>query len=102
NRVDGFDYDANSIKASNFVQAQVGNPANWTAEQGSVLDDIYINKLPLYDMVYSWGVLHHTGEVWHAIQNAASRVKPGGLFYIAPYSPDAPNGPTPGARLRVK
>jgi 2-polyprenyl-3-methyl-5-hydroxy-6-metoxy-1,4-benzoquinol methylase len=101
-RVDGFDYDANSINASKFVQAQVGNPPNWAAEQGSVLDDAYVDKLPLYDMVYSWGVLHHTGEVWHAIKNAASRVKRGGLFYIALYSADVQKNPTPEFWLDVK
>ncbi len=101
-QVDGFDYDANSVKASKFVQAQVGNPPNWTVEQGSVLDDAYVSNLPLYNMVYSWGVLHHTGEVWHAIQNAASRVKPGGLFYIALYSADLQKNPTPEFWLDVK
>ncbi|MGY4420459.1 2-polyprenyl-3-methyl-5-hydroxy-6-metoxy-1,4-benzoquinol methylase [Bradyrhizobium sp. JR6.1] len=45
-RVDGFDYDADSVRASKFVQSQVGNPTNWTAEQGSVLDDAYVAKLP--------------------------------------------------------
>ncbi|MBR0896490.1 class I SAM-dependent methyltransferase [Bradyrhizobium tropiciagri] len=101
-RVDGFDYDPDSVRASKFVQSQAGNPANWTAEQGSVLDDAYVSKLPLYDLVYSWGVLHHTGEVWHAIQNAASRVKPGGLFYIALYSADVQKDPTPEFWLDVK
>jgi 2-polyprenyl-3-methyl-5-hydroxy-6-metoxy-1,4-benzoquinol methylase len=101
-RVDGFDYDAESIRASKFVQAQVDNPTNWTVEQGSVLDDAYIAKLPLYDLVYSWGVLHHTGEVWHAVQNAASRVKPSGLFYIALYSADVQKDPTPDFWLDVK
>ena len=101
-RVDGFDYDADSVRASKFVQAQASNPANWTAEQGSVLDDAYVVKLPLYDLVYSWGVLHHTGDVWHAVRNAASRVKPGGLFYIALYSADVQKDPTPEFWLDVK
>ena len=39
-----------------------------------------------FDIVYSWGVLHHTGEMWHAIENAASLVKPGGLMWIAIYN----------------
>ena len=35
---------------------------NWTIEQGSVLDDRYVERLGFFDVVYSWGVLHHTGE----------------------------------------
>lgn len=100
--VHGFDYDPNSVAATGYVQEQAGNPGNWTVEQGSVLDDAYMERLPMYDMVYSWGVLHHTGEVWHAIKNAAGRVKPGGLFYIALYSADVQINPPPQFWLDVK
>lgn len=92
-RVHGFDYDPNSIKATRTIQERAGKPANWTVEQGSVLDDAYLEKLPLYDLVYSWGVLHHTGDVWRAIRNAASRVKPAGLLYLALYSADIQTNP---------
>lgn len=100
--VHGFDYDPNSVAATRFVQSQVGYPDNWTVEQGSVLDDEYMESLPQYDLVYSWGVLHHTGDVWHAIRNAAGRVKPGGLFYIALYSADVQVDPAPEFWLQVK
>lgn len=43
------------------------------------------NDLGLYDVVYSWGVLHHTGSMWEAIQKASTRVAPKGLFVIAIY-----------------
>ena len=36
--------------------------------------------------MYSWGVLHHTGQMWPAIRNAAELVQPGGLFFIALYN----------------
>jgi SAM-dependent methyltransferase len=101
-KVHGFDYDSNSVKATRFIQEQVGKPANWTVEQGSVLDEVYIGRLPEFDFVYSWGVLHHTGDVWRAIRNAASRVKPGGMFYIALYSADVQIDPTPEFWLDVK
>ena len=38
-----------------------------------------------FDVVYSWGVLHHTAAMWKAIDHAAGLVKPGGLFAIALY-----------------
>ena len=101
-RVHGFDYDPTSIEATRFIQARTGKPDNWAVEQGSVLDDAYMNGLPLFDLVYSWGVLHHTGDVWHAIRNAGNRVKPGGLFYIALYAADVRIDPTPEFWLDVK
>ncbi len=100
--VHSFDYDPNSVAATEYVREQVGRPKNWTVEQGSVLDDDYMNSLPQYDVVYSWGVLHHTGDVWHAIRNAADKVKPGGLFYIALYSADVQVDPPPEFWLDVK
>jgi len=97
-----FDYDAKSVEATRYVRDKAGNPHNWTVNQGSVLDDAYMAQLPQSDLVYSWGVLHHTGNVWYAIRNAAGRVKPGGLFYIALYSADVQKDPTPEFWLQVK
>jgi 2-polyprenyl-6-hydroxyphenyl methylase/3-demethylubiquinone-9 3-methyltransferase len=39
-----------------------------------------------FDVVYAWGSLHHTGEMWKAVQNAADRVRPGGIFGVALYN----------------
>lgn len=102
-QVYSFDYDEASVQATRWVREQAGNPANWTTvEKGSVLDDGYMQKLAQFDLVYSWGVLHHTGDVWHAIRNAATRVKSGGFFYIALYSADIHKDPTPEFWLRIK
>jgi 2-polyprenyl-3-methyl-5-hydroxy-6-metoxy-1,4-benzoquinol methylase len=38
------------------------------------------------DVVYSWGVLHHTGAMWKALENAALPVRPGGLLSISIYN----------------
>ncbi len=100
--VHGFDYDPASVAASRYIYRKVGSPPTWTVEQGSVLDDAFMAALPQFDLVYSWGVLHHTGDVWHAIRNAAGCVKPGGLFYIALYSADVQTDPPPEFWLEVK
>lgn len=98
-----FDYDPNSVKASRLCHDHAGQPANWTLTQGSVLDDEFMEKqVPKASLVYSWGVLHHTGDVWKAIRNAAGRVAPGGWFYIALYSVDAGVQPSPEFWLEVK
>lgn len=38
-----------------------------------------------FDVVYSWGVLHHTGDLQRAMRQAAVMVRPGGLFVFALY-----------------
>ena len=51
-----------------------------------MLDADYVKSLGTHDVVYSWGVLHHTGEMWRAVANTAERVRPAGLLYIAIYN----------------
>ncbi|WP_337996693.1 class I SAM-dependent methyltransferase [Oleispirillum naphthae] len=102
NPVRSFDYDPTSVQAARYIQERTNRPENWSVEQGSVLDEAYMDSLPRFDVVYSWGVLHHTGDVWRAVRNAAGRVKPGGLFYIALYSADVQIDPPPQFWLDVK
>ncbi len=80
------DIDKECIDCCTQLRAREGNPANWTIEQASILDDAKIASLPQFDVVYSWGVLHHTGSMWKAIDNAMKLVKPGGIFYLAIYN----------------
>ena len=97
-----FDYDNKSVEAASMLYKYAGEPKNWKIMQGSVLDEQFMASLPKADIVYSWGVLHHTGDVWRAIRNAASPVKKGGLYYIALYSADVQKDPPPEFWLDVK
>lgn len=81
-----FDFDIFSVKCCEYLKDKEGNPANWTITEGSILDETSLENIKQADIVYSWGVLHHTGDMWQAIRNAAKFVKPGGLFYIAIYN----------------
>lgn len=82
-----FDYDADSVEATSILQKQLGaSQAFWQVMQGSVLDREFMQGLGQHDLVYSWGVLHHTGDMWQAIYNAAAAVKPHGILFIALYN----------------
>ena len=83
--VHSFDYDPLSVQATRKLKATKSGQ-NWTVERGSVLDDDYIESLGQFDIVYSWGVLHHTGSMWEAIEKCARLVKPGGLMWISLYA----------------
>jgi SAM-dependent methyltransferase len=90
-RVHSFDYDTDSVACTRELKRRYFSDArHWTVEQGSALDPDYLNSLGTFDIVYSWGVLHHTGDMWRAIDLAARSVAPGGWFFIAIYNDQGP------------
>lgn len=80
------DIDENSVACCNKLKESVGSPENWQVINASVLDDDFINGLGKFDLVYSWGVLHHTGQMWKAIENACKLVADSGYLCIAIYN----------------
>ena len=58
----------------------------WLIEEGSVLDREYLARLGQFDVVCSWGVLHHTGAMWQALENVAPLVVGGGKLFLAIYN----------------
>jgi 2-polyprenyl-6-hydroxyphenyl methylase/3-demethylubiquinone-9 3-methyltransferase len=75
----GFDFDADSVAAASRL---LGSEAR--IFQKSILDATPA-ELGTYDIVHSWGVLHHTGAMWEAFDRAAALVAPGGMLAIALY-----------------
>lgn len=74
------DYDLNSVNATK------SNAARFGAKVDAFRDDILNSEINgQFDVVYSWGVLHHTGDMKQALKKAAGLVKPGGLLIIALY-----------------
>jgi len=86
-RVHSFDCDQQSVVCAEELRRRYfQDAANWEVEQGSALDPDYLARLGQFDVVYSWGVLHHTGNMWQALQNVIAPVAPNGKLFIAVYN----------------
>jgi 2-polyprenyl-3-methyl-5-hydroxy-6-metoxy-1,4-benzoquinol methylase len=86
-RVHSFDYDPDSVACTQELRSRYFPDDDlWTVELGSILDRAYIATLAQHDIVYSWGVLHHTGAMWEALENVAGLVRAGGTLTIAIYN----------------
>lgn len=85
-KVRGFDYDQDSVEAAQSNLTSFAENDDWTISSGSVLDEEYMSSLGKFDVVYSWGVLHHTGNMWPGIDLASKAVKEGGKFALAIYN----------------
>ena len=82
-----FDYDPQSVACTEELRRRYfADDANWDVDSGSVLDAEYLSKLGEFDVVYSWGVLHHTGAMWQALENVCQRVRTNGHLFIAIYN----------------
>lgn len=81
-----FDYDPQSVGCTATLRDRFfPNDPGWLIEHGSILDAAFVSKLGHFDIVYSWGVLHHTGAMWDAIGKAAQLVTKGGTLVLALY-----------------
>jgi SAM-dependent methyltransferase len=78
------DIDPISVETTRRVVSDNAPNTTWAAEIRSVFD---LNPADLgqFDIVYSWGVLHHTGAMYEAVTSASKMVSAGGTFVIALY-----------------
>jgi 2-polyprenyl-3-methyl-5-hydroxy-6-metoxy-1,4-benzoquinol methylase len=85
--VHSFDYDPLCVACTAELKRRYfeDHPL-WTIEQGDVLNKSYLKSLGQFDIVYSWGVLHHTGAMWEALGNTAPLVVEGGRLFISIYN----------------
>lgn len=85
--VHSFDFDTQSVNCTRQLKhAYFQQDTLWTIDEASVLDTQYLNNLGKFDVVYSWGVLHHTGSMWAGLDNVAQRVADNGKLFIAIYN----------------
>ncbi|MEU1598995.1 class I SAM-dependent methyltransferase [Streptomyces sp. NPDC005708] len=85
-RVRSFDYDPDSVSAAEKVRLEFAPDGDWSVCRGSILDASFVKELGQADIVYSWGVLHHTGSLWRALEAACGLVAPGGTLYVSIYN----------------
>jgi 2-polyprenyl-6-hydroxyphenyl methylase/3-demethylubiquinone-9 3-methyltransferase len=84
-KVVSVDVDPSSVACADGLRKGSDAPERWIVRRGSVLDPEFVRSLGSFSRVYSWGVLHHTGAMWEALENAQSVVAPGGLLCVALY-----------------
>lgn len=90
-RVHSFDYDPRSVACAEELRRRYfPGDTQWRVEQGSALDAAYLGRLGRFDIVYSWGVLHHTGAMWDALALLPPLLVPGGCLGIAIYNDQGP------------
>jgi 2-polyprenyl-6-hydroxyphenyl methylase/3-demethylubiquinone-9 3-methyltransferase len=92
------DIDPYSVESTRLLWEKAGKPLGWKVCHGSVLDKDFLGGLNRSEVVYSWGVLHHTGAMWEAIDAASSLVAENGQFWIALYA----KGPKYAEHLALK
>jgi len=78
------DIDAHSVATTTSVLKAHAPQRQWSAREISVFD-IEPGTFGPFGVVYSWGVLHHTGSMLDAIERASRLVQPSGLFIFALY-----------------
>ena len=85
--VTSFDYDPHSVGCTAELRRRYfPDDPRWQVLQGSALDPGFLAGLGPADVVYSWGVLHHTGAMHAAFENVKPLVPVGGRLFIAIYN----------------
>lgn len=79
------DLDPNSVETTRkTLERYAPTGAHWDCKRISVFD-LDPCLIGTFDVVYSWGVLHHTGAMYKAIEKAAAMVTPTGALTLALY-----------------
>jgi ubiquinone/menaquinone biosynthesis C-methylase UbiE len=85
-RIVGIDIDPMCISVSEQNRNKFIPSAPIEFIEGSALDQERLKSLGEFDIVYAWGSLHHTGEMYEAIKAVSRQVAAGGTYVLAIYN----------------
>ncbi len=86
-KVYSFDFDPQSVACTRELRSRYfTDDPDWQVVSGSALDKEFLKSLGTFDVVYSWGVLHHTGKMWAALENVVQLTHPCSRLAIAIYN----------------
>jgi len=86
-QVHSFDYDEDSVACAEELRRRFcPDRSLWVIDLGSVLDSSYLRGLGTFDIVYAWGVLHHTGAMWQALENVLIPLGEHAKLFVAIYN----------------
>ena len=85
-RVVSVDFDKEAIECAEGLKLNSLYSDRWEIKRGSILDKNFLEDLGFFDVVYCWGVAHHTGGMWQALENITLNVKKEGLLFVAIYN----------------
>lgn len=85
-KVVSFDYDFEAVAVAMELKARFAPDADWEIMRGDALDRSFIDSLGVFEVVYSWGGLHHTGAMWEGLDNVVRAVGPSGRLFVALYN----------------
>ncbi len=82
------DIDPHSVECATVLRKRFAiDESRWEIRRGSVLDAAFLESLGRFSYVHSWGVLHHTGSMWPAVENVVRQnTAPGGLLHFTLYN----------------
>jgi len=81
-----FDFDEDAVEGTQKLKEKMAPDSDWIIKQGSLLDADFLRNVGTYDVVYCWGVAHHTGDMWEALGNLYEAVAPGGHLFVSIYN----------------
>ena len=85
--VTSFDFDPDSVGCAEELRRRYfPDDGQWQISEGSALDAGFLESLGQFDIVYSWGVLHHTGHMWDALELISGNVRENGKLFISIYN----------------
>ena len=86
-QVVSFDLDPESVACTEELRRRYfNNDRNWDIKKGSILDREFLGTLGNFNIVYSWGVIHHTGQMDAGLENIVPLVKSEGRLFVAIYN----------------